>query len=281
MERTSNAVVIPILGMHRGGTSMFAGLLHHMGVTLGEPLMKANADNPHGYWEHLAFVKANRDLLASTNIHVDGYADLQSLIQAADLCSQFVLDDEIINKFRTALELNFPPDDPASAVWGWKDPRTVLTYRFWYRLLKQIGYQDIRPAVIVRHPAATIRSMLRRVDLGIKDLSDMLQTDPFNLVMDIWKAYNALLMVIVQNDPNCLVTCYEWFTNPDTAESEIQRCAAHLGLDSQITPQMLEFISPRAKSTESLPEITDPQALSVYEQLVQAATNQRDAASTA
>ena len=44
--------VVPILGMHRSGTSMLAGALQQLGLELGSPLLAATPDNPHGYWEN-------------------------------------------------------------------------------------------------------------------------------------------------------------------------------------------------------------------------------------
>src|SRR5262249_1740037 len=58
---TSNAIVV--LGMHRSGTSALAGMLHHLGVALGDELMPATADNPRGYWEHRDIVAINDRLM--------------------------------------------------------------------------------------------------------------------------------------------------------------------------------------------------------------------------
>eukprot|EP00981_Chlorochromonas_danica_P012651 scaffold5245_cov183-Ochromonas_danica.AAC.2 len=43
-----------ILGMHRSGTSLLAGLMHHMGLEPGGPLLNSSvSDNPKGYFERL------------------------------------------------------------------------------------------------------------------------------------------------------------------------------------------------------------------------------------
>jgi hypothetical protein len=52
------STVLVVLGMHRSGTSALTGMLHHLGVALGEHLMPASADNPRGYWEHSDVVSA-------------------------------------------------------------------------------------------------------------------------------------------------------------------------------------------------------------------------------
>ena len=58
----STAVIV--LGMHRSGTSALAGILHHLGVELGDRLMQASPDNPRGYWEHRDIVAVNHKLMA-------------------------------------------------------------------------------------------------------------------------------------------------------------------------------------------------------------------------
>ncbi|MCD6476962.1 MAG: sulfotransferase, partial [Candidatus Aenigmarchaeota archaeon] len=47
----SKIKTIIVLGMHRSGTSMTAGVLHRLGVNMGKNLMKGNWANPLGYFE--------------------------------------------------------------------------------------------------------------------------------------------------------------------------------------------------------------------------------------
>ena len=61
--RLENSTAVIVLGMHRSGTSALAGILHHLGVELGERLMDASADNPRGYWEHRDVVAVDQRLM--------------------------------------------------------------------------------------------------------------------------------------------------------------------------------------------------------------------------
>src|SRR5215472_599841 len=61
----AGSTALVVLGMHRSGTSALTGMLHHLGVTLGENLMPATIDNPRGYWEHADIVKVHERLMAS------------------------------------------------------------------------------------------------------------------------------------------------------------------------------------------------------------------------
>ena len=51
--------IIIVLGMHRSGTSLIAGVLHEMGVNMGSNLMKADEYNPKGYFEDIEIYKFN------------------------------------------------------------------------------------------------------------------------------------------------------------------------------------------------------------------------------
>src|ERR1700677_613707 len=72
----AGSTALVVLGMHRSGTSALTGMLHHLGVVLGEHLMPATADNPRGYWEHADIVKAHERLMAALGW---GWDDIRSL----------------------------------------------------------------------------------------------------------------------------------------------------------------------------------------------------------
>ena len=52
-------IVVPILGMHRSGTSLCTRLANLLGMELGEPLQPAGPDNPKGFWENRLFQNLN------------------------------------------------------------------------------------------------------------------------------------------------------------------------------------------------------------------------------
>src|ERR1700722_7368760 len=54
-----------IAGMHRSGTSMVARLILKGGLFLGEDsdLVRAESDNPDGYFEHSRFLSINERIL--------------------------------------------------------------------------------------------------------------------------------------------------------------------------------------------------------------------------
>ena len=143
------SIVVPILGMHRSGTSMLTHALHCMGLALGEPLMAASDDNPSGYWENEFFVQVDEQLLKALGQAPGGFDSAPRLLAIPDLAGRAQLPPAIVQQIRTYLHRTFGADTR----WGWKDPRTVLLLPLWLRLLPQLGFSHVRPIVIAR-PAA-------------------------------------------------------------------------------------------------------------------------------
>lgn len=52
-----------VVGTGRSGTSMVSGMLSYMGVFMGRDLIKADQDNPAGYWEDRRFKELNIKVL--------------------------------------------------------------------------------------------------------------------------------------------------------------------------------------------------------------------------
>ena len=105
--------IIIILGMHRSGTSMLAGVLHHLNIDMGNTHINAHASNPFGHFEDTQFFSLNQKILQSAGgswEHPPGHG--------AILSQQSIFSDEIeaLVKLKNHQE-----------IWGWKDPRTSLT----------------------------------------------------------------------------------------------------------------------------------------------------------
>ncbi len=131
-----------ILGCHRSGTSVVAGLLYRAcGVSMGE-LMPPTADNPTGYYEALGVVEAHRNLLAQMerdwtcppSTFRPGRLDLTALAEQVDLHKQL------------------------PGVWAMKDPRSMFLLPAWSHL----GVDRVRLVAVARAPADTIRSIEKR-----------------------------------------------------------------------------------------------------------------------
>ena len=71
--------VVPVLGMHRSGTSMLTHMLSLLGVELGEPLQPPSFDNPKGFWENRFFQALNIKILQLAGCNENGFDSRKNL----------------------------------------------------------------------------------------------------------------------------------------------------------------------------------------------------------
>lgn len=131
-----------VLGCHRSGTSVVAGILHEAcGVSMGE-LMPPTEDNPLGYFEALGVVDAHRDLLYQ--------------MERDWTCppSSFMPSDLDLSALREQVDIH----TELSGVWAMKDPRSMFLLPAWSHL----GVGRARLVAVVRPPADTVRSIEKR-----------------------------------------------------------------------------------------------------------------------
>lgn len=155
-----------VIGMHRSGTSLVAGMLSLLGVYMGpeapdtdpvtgmaNPSAKQRRD---GYSEAGAFRKVNEALLYSVGAEwdiIDPYIDAKI---------DPVLRKRALQRFRaathTVLQTEFL-DAAGRHVerWGWKDPRTSLTLDYWLEL-----FPDAKVIHVRREKSNIVDSLVRR-----------------------------------------------------------------------------------------------------------------------
>jgi hypothetical protein len=137
-------VIICVLGMHKSGTTLVAETLHRSGIDMGVFDDELGYDDGNTYERHEA-VDFNREMLAKASIptwhgarfdrrerNLAGYrlnSDSLSLIRRDKLASVLARTD--LAPLRLLVdELSAHHPD-----WGFKDPRTCLTYDVWRRAL--------------------------------------------------------------------------------------------------------------------------------------------------
>jgi hypothetical protein len=137
-----------VLGMHRTGTSMATQVLSILGVELGshERLRGATVENPDGYWEHRGVMDVNIELLR--RLGGDGR-------RVPELPDRW-WDDPAFDDLRERAQAIFRELGGARP-WGWKDPRTTLTFPFWRELIP-----SLRVVECLRHPLEVFDSLRRR-----------------------------------------------------------------------------------------------------------------------
>jgi len=136
-----------VLGSHRCGTSMLAGLLALHGAFMGQTLPPGK-NNPKGYWEHLGINEANETMLAHLHISWDWPFVLPSRWQER-LAPFEPLRVQALSPFQ------------GQALWAVKDPRLCRLLPLWLPLLSPLG-EKLRAVVVFRHPEGAYRSLETR-----------------------------------------------------------------------------------------------------------------------
>lgn len=106
---------VVVLGMHRSGTSMVAGVCHFLGIMMGEDLVVGNTkEQPGGYYEDRDIMMINERMLSNAG---GGWSHPPDSNQLLDAGEQMAEEIKSLIKDR----------DSKYPIWGWKDPRTCLT----------------------------------------------------------------------------------------------------------------------------------------------------------
>lgn len=142
-RRTERTIVV--LGMHRSGTSVVAELIGALGVYLGDTLLGPNQDNPTGHHEPIELIELNDRILAAAGGSWSSPPSRQAVLTAG-------------RSFREEVASWVKARNRSNPVWGWKDPRTVLTFDLFRPLLR-------RPRlVVVRRQCDAVALSLQKRD---------------------------------------------------------------------------------------------------------------------
>ena len=165
-QRMSKAVdkeVILVLGMHRSGTSMLAGILDRLGCKGPKTQPEANERNPKGYFESAPIFQLNDEILATAGTR---WNDWQPLREDWILSPRF-------NEFRSrAAKLIVEEYGSASLIYL-KDPRMCRLLPMWQAVFDELGYRVICIHTH-RHPNEVASSMKARTNIEVEPSLGML-----------------------------------------------------------------------------------------------------------
>jgi O-antigen biosynthesis protein len=204
----SHAVIV--LGFHRSGTSMTTRLLHRLGVGLGpeEEMLAADPDdNARGYWEPEWMIELNEDVLVAMG---------GSHLEPPDMPAGWERDprlDRLRARAAGLLDRTFA----GAPLWGWKDPRTCLTFPFWRALVAERA-ERVSFVVCVRSPAESVTSMMARPYypwMGAAEFGDL------------WLEYTGRALLETAAAPRVVVFYEDLLADP---VGELARIAALLGV---------------------------------------------------
>jgi hypothetical protein len=143
-----------VLGMHRSGTSMVAGLLHGDGICMGKAFRKVLPQNPLGFFEEESFRQLNDAFLLEAGYTVKEWsAEFSETALKTDTLHEAV---NLIGQW-----------NKSNGSWGWKDPRTCLTISLWLKVLQSKGLLRRTNIIVVnRSVSAVSKSLVARGDVN-------------------------------------------------------------------------------------------------------------------
>ncbi len=144
-------IALLVVGMHRSGTSMAAGVLNLVGCDTADTLLEADQFNQRGYWESPEIAALNDEILASAGLTWDDWGRLSPEWYASPRRPAFEA------RALDLLERLFA----GKPLFLLKDPRFCLLLPFWLEVLAKFGAV---PRVVLpwRHPLEVAASLLRR-----------------------------------------------------------------------------------------------------------------------
>jgi len=147
---------IVVLGMHRSGTSVLAGMVSLQGYYLGVSEMPKREDNPKGFYENFKVYQLNQSILLDHNTSWDEYSFSLGKITPADLHRYEEKARQIIkDEFGLAKRIFL------------KDPRMCLLFPMWEKVLSEMGY-NIKVILVYRSPMEVAHSLKSRNDMAVE-----------------------------------------------------------------------------------------------------------------
>jgi hypothetical protein len=243
-----SAKVVVVLGMHRSGTSLLAGLLTLLGIDLGENLLEADVNNQAGYWEQQEIYKTQDALLQKLRRHWIGPAGTIPFV------SNWWKLSEIQPFKKRLIEIVQVEVKKAKGIWGFKDPRTSRLLPMWKEIFAELELEPLY-LLSVRDPTAVVESIVKRDEISISR-AEML-----------WLLHNLDAVRDTGRQLRAVVNYDRWFTHL----REQARAVAHaLNLvwpedESQLLTSLQNHIRPdlrhcRTKGKYSVPFMAETYA---------------------
>ncbi len=187
-----------VLGMHRSGTSAVTRVINLLGVPIGraDRLMPVQADNPAGFWEHLALMEVNDEVLDRLGGSWDAPpAPDPSFVDAPEMAELLA---------RAGAEFVATYDGPR---WVFKDPRASVVLPFWRRC---VGSGDDVAVVVVRNPLDIAASLSRRDRMAV------------TYAMALWERYTRLVFRDAAGLP-AIVVDYDRIVDDPAAVTDLEK----------------------------------------------------------
>ncbi|WP_291323738.1 sulfotransferase [Desulfonatronospira sp.] len=218
LQQNRNIVYI-VLGMHKSGTTLVSRLLMDAGVHMGD--FDLNRDYDSGN-------QLEREETRLINKKILGCGDAFSLEIQAPLKPSF-FSEEVLgegSKLAASLQRKHP-------VWGFKDPRTCLTYTYWEKILPVH-----RLIMVYRHPEEVISHYFRKrfSPTAIPKISKAFQC---------WTLYNQNMLDVLKRREDALLLNFSLLMQNSAELQRLERFLGHRVVDRR-EPQ--KYRSKRGKT---------------------------------
>jgi hypothetical protein len=162
MEVAPRTLVI-FLTMHRSGSSLTAGTLGKLGMSLGPfQLLGESPHNAHGHFEAVPFLELNREIQKRVYGFIDDLPEstehLRKFVDSDGAVDWPEIPEECLSRGRALIEALIDSGE----VSGFKDPRTVLLWPFWQRVLSAFPEVRVVPVALLRSPHEIAMSLFAR-----------------------------------------------------------------------------------------------------------------------
>ena len=196
-----------VIGLHRGGTSAVAGVLHHLGVFMGDQLLEPSEDNPKGYFEDRCFMELHTAIMGG-----DWKRPLENFQR--DIWPEFKCQ-------YTTLVRDFEEHE----LWGVKDPRLC----YCLPLLRAVVKDKLTVICVYRDPWHVHSSLMER---GGHERNEawLITTNHLS-----WMIFNA-----ARSASDVLYLQFDGLV--ERPRESIIQIAKHIGVE--VTQEAIDFIDP-------------------------------------
>lgn len=162
-----------VLGMHKSGTTLVAEMLHHAGIDMVDAVDPARGYDDGNTWERESTKALNHAMLGSAGIHSLKVSARRGLAVSPEVGARMR---------RLVGDLTARHAD-----WGFKDPRTCLTYDAWADVLP-----EHRLIVVYRLPEEAWAHYWSAAGGPVRKL------DVLRRFLESWCEYNAAILAILE-----------------------------------------------------------------------------------
>ncbi len=197
-----------VLGMHKSGTTLVSQILHQSGIDMGNFDISIQYDEGNQY-ERKETQEINKELLAcGDNFSLDVVKSI---------------DDAIPRNFsklqvRAVTLVNFL--NRRHEAWGFKDPRTCLTYQFWKSVLP-----EHKIVFVYRSP----REVSKHYQRGLAPLNFIMKTKRYWKSIAAWYLYNSQCVRYLKNNRGIPFLAVN-YSNLMTSDSIFKELEQFIGL---------------------------------------------------